>query len=423
MTPNPQLVRSIKDLDYRVTVGEVAAQAGLEINTAQAGLLALASEAGGHLQVAESGDVVYLFPRNFTSILRNKYWQLRWQETWQKIWKVLFYLIRVSFGIVLIASIVLMLLAIAVVVITVSSSSDEDDRGGSYGGGGMFVPRFWFSPDFFWWFYPDYDSRRRRQPKDKNQMSFLEAVYSFLFGDGNPNSDLEETRYVTIGQAIQNSDGAVIAEQIAPYVDEVDSDEDFMLPVLARFNGYPEVSPEGEIIYYFPELQVKASKRSKRAVPNFLQEQLWRFSQATSSQKMLAIGLGGVNIVLALVLGSLLRDYAVSYGLVGFVSSIYGVLLGYGIAFLLIPLIRNFWIQARNSKIIKRNQARESRANLLAQASNQIKQKLLFARQFAQQKVISDRDLAYSTENDLLDQNLANRDKIDAQWQQRLESE
>ena len=429
MTPNPQIVESIKKLDYRVTVGEVAANAGLEINTAQQGLLALAADAGGHLQVAESGDVVYLFPKNFPSILRNKYWRLRWQEWWAKVWKVLFYLIRVSFGIVLIASIILMIAAIAVIVIAISAGGrDEDDRGGYGGGGGMiFLPRFWIGPDFFWWFYPDYNDRRRqrRQKSSDNQMNFLEAVYSFLFGDGNPNADLEETRYATIGQVIQNNDGAVVAEQIAPYLDKIDADEDYMIPVLARFNGYPEVSPEGEIVYYFPELQVMASRRKKRAIPNYLQEQLWKFTQASSGQKIWAIGLGGVNLVLALVLGSLLQDPSVAVqlgGLVAFASSIYGVLVGYAIAFLAIPLVRYFWIQGRNQKIAVRNQARESKAKILQQAPVSLQQKLQFARQFAEQKVISDRDLAYTTEDDLLEQNIKNAEKIDAQWQQRLES-
>ena len=117
MNPNPQIVKSIEKLDYRVTVGDVAAQAGLELNLAQQGLLALASDAGGHLQVAESGDVVYLFPKNFRSILRNKYWQLRWQQWWSKVWLVLFYIIRISFGIILIASIALMLVAIVLIII------------------------------------------------------------------------------------------------------------------------------------------------------------------------------------------------------------------------------------------------------------------------------------------------------------------
>ncbi|MEO0688149.1 MAG: hypothetical protein AAFY76_24595, partial [Cyanobacteria bacterium J06649_11] len=136
MTPNPKIIKSVEKLDYRVTVGDVAAQAGLELNFAQQGLLTLASEAGGHLQVAESGDVVYLFPKNFRSILRNKYWQLRWQQTWQKIWRVLFYIIRISFGVVLVASILLMLVAIIAILIAMNSANDEregNNRG--YGGG------------------------------------------------------------------------------------------------------------------------------------------------------------------------------------------------------------------------------------------------------------------------------------------------
>lgn len=432
MTPNPQIVKSVEQLDYRVTVGDVAAQAGLELNFAQQGLLALASEAGGHLQVAESGDVVYLFPKNFRSILRNKYWQLRWQKTWEKLWRVLFYLIRISFGIILIASIVLMLVAILAIVIAMNSSSDDREGGnrgygGGFGGGFYFLPRFWLG-DIFWWFDPGYNRRRRQrrsQTSGKYQMNFLESVFSFLFGDGNPNADLEVYRWQAIGAVIQSNKGAVVGEQIAPYVDEVDRDEDYMIPVLSRFNGYPEVSPQGEIIYYFPELQVRASQKQE-PIPTggYLREKLWRFSQAQGSQITLAAGLGAVNIILALVLGTLLRDGAIAAelgGVVAFAASIQWLLLGYGALYLLIPLIRYFWIQGRNPKIIKRNQAREQRAIALKQPDSTLRQKLSYASQFASQKVISDRDIAYTTEDDLLDQNLKNADKIDRQWQRRID--
>ena len=438
MTPNPKIVKSIEKLDYRVTVGDVAAQAGLELNFAQQGLLDLASEAGGHLQVAESGDVVYLFPKNFRSILRNKYWQLRWQKTWQKIWGVLFYLIRISFGIILIASVLLMLAAIVFLWIAANSSSNER-RGGnnrSYGGGGIyFVPRFWIG-DIFWWFDPGYNRRRRqrrRQLSDRYQMNFLESVFSFLFGDGNPNADLEEHRWQAIGGVIRSNKGAVIGEQIAPYVDEVDQYEDYMLPVLSRFNGYPEVSSQGEIIYYFPELQVMASRRQTEPIlaAGYLQEKLWRFSQASGSQITLAAGLGVLNIVLALVLGTWIENgniAAIMSGQAGeefvlFVASIHWLLLGYGILYLVIPLIRYFWIQGRNPKIVKRNQSRERMAIALNQPDLSLSQKLAYAKQFAGQKVISDRDLAYTTEDDLLDQNIKNADKIDRQWQNRLDSD
>ena len=430
MTPNPKIVQSVEKLDYRVTVGDVAAQAGLELNYAQQGLLALASEAGGHLQVAESGDVVYLFPKNFRSILRNKYWQLRWQQTWQKIWRVLFYIIRISFGIVLIASIVLMLAAILVIIIAANSSSDEREGNRGYGGGyggGFFVPHFWFG-DIFLWFDPGYNRRRRlrRRQTAGYQMNFLESVFSFLFGDGNPNADLEEYRWQAIGSVIRNNKGSVIGEQIAPYVDKVDEYEDYMIPVLSRFNGYPEVSPQGDIVYYFPELQVMASRRQVEAIPakGYLQEKLWRFSQASGEQITLAAGLGFLNIILAFVLEFLLQDGQIAAqlgGVVALADSLSWFFLGYGILYLLIPLVRNFWIKGRNPKIIKRNQVREQRAIALAQPAPSLQQKLAYADRFAKQKVISDRDITYTTEDDLLDQNILNADKIDRDWQKRID--
>jgi hypothetical protein len=431
MTPDPKIVKSIEKLDYRVTVGDVAAQAGLELNFAQQGLLALASEAGGHLQVAESGDVVYLFPQNFRSILRNKYWQLRWQQTWQKIWRVLFYLIRISFGIILIASILLIAVAIILLWIAMNSTSDERDGdnrsyGGGYGGG-FFMPHFWIG-DIFWWFDPGYNRHRlqRRRQTSNYQMNFLESVFSFLFGDGNPNADLEEYRWQEIGSVIRNNRGAVIGEQIAPYIDEMDPNEDYMIPVLSRFNGYPEVSPQGDIIYYFPELQVMASRRQEStSTVSYLQEKLWRFSQANGSQITLAAGLGALNIIAAFVLNSMLRGGAISavtYGkvIVLFAASIQWFLLGYGILYLLIPLVRYFWIQGRNPKIIKRNQEREQRAIAFNQPDPSLRQKLAYASQFAKQKIIGDRDITYTTEDDFLDQNIKNVDRIDRDWQRRI---
>ncbi len=433
MTPNPKIVQSIEKLDYRVTVGDVAAQAGLELNFAQQGLLALASEAGGHLQVAESGDVVYLFPKNFQGILRNKYWRLRWQKAWSKIWRVLFYIIRISFGIILIASILLMAVAIVAIIVAANSSNDDREGGSNRGygggfGGGFFVPHFWFG-DIFWLFDPGYNRRRRQRRRQTSnyQMNFLESVFSFLFGDGNPNADLEEHRWQTIGSVIRSQRGAVAGEQIAPYVDKMDRDEDYMIPVLSRFNGYPEVSPQGEIIYYFPELQITAKDRQPAQISaaGYLEEKPWRFSQANGGQITMAAGLGVLNIVLALVLGNLLQDGTIAAqlgGIVAFVQSILVLLFGYGVLYLLVPLVRYFWIQGRNPKIIERNQSRQQRAIALNQPDRALHQKLAYASQFAQQKVISDRDLAYTTEDDLLDQNIKNADKIDRDWQDQLES-
>lgn len=441
MIPNPSVMKAVEKLNYRVTIGDVAAQSGLDIKVAERDLLELASEAGGHLQVAESGDIAYLFPRNFRGVLRNKYLRLRIQDWWNKVWEALFYIIRVSFGILLIVSIVLIFVTILVILMSMNSRNDSGGRG-SYGGGrggGIFVPWYWISPNWFYVFRPDYYRRRsyyhqqnrrrsyntRSSSGSESDMNFLEAVFSFLFGDGNPNANLEEIRWQTIGTVIRNSGGAITAEQVAPYLDDVGKDwrenEDYILPVLTRFNGRPEVSPEGQIIYHFPELQVTAkTQKNPQPVSAYLRELPWKFSQANSGQIIGAAGLGGLNLVGALVLGNLLQHSAELGGLVAFVGSIYWLLLAYGIGFLTVPLIRYFWVQWRNRQVEVRNESRQERAVALIQADEELRQKLVFAERFAAETVVDESDLAYTTEQDLTEQEYLQSGKIDEEWERRL---
>jgi len=432
MADSKTLTRVIEKLDFRVTIGDVAAEGGLSLAEAQQGVLALATDVQAHLQVSDDGEIAYVFPKNLRTILLSKSWRLRLQSAWEKIWRVLFYLIRISFGIMLILSLVLIVVAISILVIAASSSREGNDRDGGFGGGGMVVfPRIWFGPDIFWLFDFDYGRRRRTRPQGRDsKMNFLEAIFSFLFGDGNPNADLEDRRWQSIATVIRANHGVVTAEQVAPFLEDLGQGwskdlEDYMIPVLSRFNGIPEVSPEGGIVYQFPELQVMAEARETRLASRFLQEYPRRFSQASSGQIMGAIGLGGANLIGALALGSLLTNQSALVaeigGLVAFVNSIFGVLLAYGIAFLTVPLIRYFWVQRQNSKIESRNQQRQARAEMLNDPIPELQKKLAFADSLASQTVLTSSDVAYTTEKDLVEQEYENRDKIDEDWRRRLE--
>ncbi|CAN5758855.1 hypothetical protein BH23CYA1_BH23CYA1_02680 [soil metagenome] len=438
MELNKDVMQAVEALDYRVTVGDVAARAGLNIATAQQGLLTLASETQGHMQVSDTGEIAYEFPRNFQGILRNKYWQLRFRETLSKIWQVVFYIIRLSFGVMLLVSIAIIFIAIFALMIAASSQGggDRDNRRGGFGGfGGGF---FFFPSDIFWLFSPRYGRRRQaaygartapaRRPGEK--LNFFEAIFSFLFGDGNPNIDLEERRWRTIGNVISNNGGAIAAEQVAPYLDDLGEGwdkeyEDYMLPVLSRFNGQPEVSPNGEMVYYFPELQVSAVQRGKATVSAYLKEVQRKFTEASANQVMISIGLGSLNIVGALVLRNMLQNFA-AQGVAlpvaaAFAQSIFWLLLAYGVAFLTVPLVRYYWLQRQNAKIEQRNQQRAERAETLNRLGPAFQEKLAFAHQFAEQKVLREEDSVYSTETDLIEQESDRADQIDAEWRRRLE--
>jgi hypothetical protein len=430
MSLNPKVIAAIEQLNYRVTVGDVAVKSGLALQVAQQALMTLAAEAGGHLQVTETGEVAYLFSKNFRSVLQAKFLKLRLWAWWQQIWKILFYLIRISFGILLIASICIIAIAIVAIIasiLRITDSENSGDSGDDIGFGGF--PIGWIFTDWDYFFLPNpYDSHPYRSspnvaPAKKESMNFLEAVFSFLFGDGNPNHHLEERRWQEIGNVLRQHGGAVVAEQVIPFLEQPSkgqSIDDAMLAVLLRFNGQPEVSPTGEIVYHFPDLQTSVkSDRSAPAAP-FLQEFRWKFSYASFGQVLGAIGLGSANLIGAIILGKLLGGISATAGFLALVQAIYGGLLTYGIGFLAIPLGRYAWIQWQNQRIAARNQARAQRAEQLYEPSQTLTQKLTFARQFARSTLLDDLDLVYTTEKDLLEQESENQAKTNAAWKKRL---
>jgi hypothetical protein len=420
---------AIQQLNYRLTLGDLASTTGLALGEAQQHLLSLAQQAEGHLQVAESGDIVYVFPKNFQDILTQKRRQDRWEVIRNKLWQGFLYGLKLSFGILLIVSIILISLAL-IALLTMSKSNDNNSRRSDSGPGIFWIPNIWVGNPF-WSPYPSYydyygdsdDSYRYfKKQKEKPKMNFLEAVYSFLFGDGNPNSKLEEKRDQMIAATIRNQGGVIIGEQVLPFLD-VDPKspkleyEDYMLPILVKFGGQPEVSEKGNIIYRFPELQITGSKQKKVKTKPLLEENLWTFSHASSSQLFLAGSLGVLNFVLASVLFSLRSEVAIGAaqgsGILALVNPLIGFLMTYGALFLAVPLIRWFTLKKRNTKVILRNRQRELWLEQLNNPDPVLQDKLAFASEFSQQEIISEGQVIYSTDKDLIEQRDYELDRAD----------
>ena len=116
------------------------------------------------------------------------------QEEWDKIAPVLLYIVRASFGVALVISIILIFTTILVLL---SSTDKSNSR------------RIFFSSSIilgsapFNLFYYDVNNPygRNRYSSRNSSMSFLEAVFSFLLGDGDPNAGLEARRTRAIAQA------------------------------------------------------------------------------------------------------------------------------------------------------------------------------------------------------------------------------
>jgi hypothetical protein len=444
MVPDTRLLSAVETLDYRVTVGDVAAQAGLDVRLAEQELLALASQVGGHLQVADTGDIVYLFPKNIRAILRKASLSLRLKALWQRIWSALFYLIRISFGIILILSLVIVAIAVVLLLVAMSQKGNGSDQRSSrrfQQSYGRLLP-FSFHDLLIFDFYrrrtyqrPSTQRLPGRSSAPQSPLNFLEAVFSFLFGDGNPNDDLGDRRWRNIAGVIRNHGGAVTAEQLAPYLDLPPVDQqnqsthldDHMLPILQRFKGHPEVSPSGGLIYHFPALQVMAEKQGTTPVPDYLKEDPWIFSLASPAQRTWVTVLGAANLSLVVTFAvlfnqSLITELAQSgQSLVGLINAGYWIFATYAIAFLLIPTARYLWLRRANHRIEQRNHHRFEWANQLDEPEPDVQDKLAYARKFAAETVVDEDDLAYTTEMDLMTQELLNADAIDQDWQRQLQ--
>jgi hypothetical protein len=402
------LLQSIERLQYQATPGEFAVQAGLPLATVERDLQQLAIAVGGHLQVATTGEIVYKYPSNFRTILYNKSVGLQVKKYTDFAWKIAFYIIRMSFGLALLAS--LSIVVLTILIFTIATMFSDNDGGGidfgDWGSGGGGSSSSWGGT---WWYFDWGGSSTPAETsdpaeKEKKQLNFLGAVFSFLFGEANPNANLEELRWRSIGQVIRKNQGAITAEQVAPYLEEATPhSEDHILPVLVRFNGIPEVSEIGDIVYRFPDTQTIAKQRKFKHLPPYLQEKSRRFSGATSEQVGLICALGALNFAGIFFIGALLKG-AAAFGVLALVGSVYSLLAAYAVGFVTIPIVRLLWLQWTNRKVNIRNEKRRQRLTWLHSAD--ATRKLSFAEQFQVQRTLSEADMVYNTEEDLLEQEI-----------------
>jgi hypothetical protein len=394
----------------RVTAGDVASSSGIQLFDATQALTALAADTNASLEVTNDGDLVYAFPSAYKQVLQAKSFKLKTEPAIDKVKEFLSYLVRVSFGTTLVASVVIVYTTIFALLS--SQRDDRDDRRSSRGGGTMyFGPRF-YADDILWYLDPYY-YRRPYRLRAKDEMNFFEAVFSFVFGDGDPNNDFERERWALIGQTIAKNGGVVTAEQLAPFLDREGSaelsDESFVLPVLTRFQGSPEMDDSGNIFYRFPAAQVTALekkqqnrlKSSSGASTNGLaKEERWSFSLADPSQKFLSAALGVANFVGVIWLSSLMTDPQVIYRNSELVQSVGGFLPAlqvYAALFFAIPFLRNFRIGMKNKQIDQRNTLRLQSLLRLERPDEKLRRKLMEAKSKASRKFVSEADSIFSS--------------------------
>lgn len=271
---------------------------------------------------------------------------------------------------------------------------------------------------------------------EKPRVSFMANCFSFLFGDGDPNADLKDRYWTQIGLVIKRNYGVVVAEQLAPYAGDDSNTEDWMLPILVHYNGSPEVSENGNILYVFPSFTSEVSsptpsstintsgsdplrdlyrvhlnrqknlpqasaKRAQNALAKYLEERHWQFTLQDAGASLVV----GTLVVLNFV-GSY-WFYTESMTTKMFVPfhglSIF--MLIYASFFLIVPAVRFCVINCLNIGIFQRNAMRAKHANTLSAPDDKLKTRLSEASNLANELGLRESaTIVYSTETDIIEQ-------------------
>ncbi|NLJ44982.1 MAG: hypothetical protein GX430_00245 [Treponema sp.] len=308
------------------TVADLVVRTGLPKYQVETEVRAVADEYGARLRVTESGEILYSFPRGLHSRYRGLGPALKrlWKALRRGIAAAAAFLFKIWIVVMLVGYFVLFLaltLAALAASIAAQTAGSRDSRGRSRGGGGglmftgrileLFV-RIWFYGELFKSPEQRYYERERRMARAADRRPLHKAVFSFVFGDGDPNEPWAETEKKAVTAFIQANRGLISLEEFMVLTGLRPAEaEDAINRYLYEFEGSPEVTPNGTIYYFFPSLLRRKDERDRTFGGSAPLKRLIPFSSNPRKANVWFAALNGVN----LAFGSYFMVNALSRGI------------------------------------------------------------------------------------------------------------
>jgi hypothetical protein len=290
--PYRKLVEALKKRHRSLTVADAVAATALPLPLVQELLPRAADEYSARLEVTDSGEILYSFPRIFTSRYRGfKAGLTRFLEALGGAVKVAaVWFFKVWIMVMLVGYFVLfMLIALAALMVSATGrfSSNSDDRSRNKGGdfylvSGIFdlIIRIWFYSELTRsldrTYYGNYGGTRGPRPKGR---PLHQAIFSFVFGEPDPNREAESVEKKTLIAWLQQNSGLIsLPEYMALTGKPLPEAERGILAACSEFGGMPEVTGDGTIVYRFDKLLLRADKAGRDSNASAPLKRLRQFS-------------------------------------------------------------------------------------------------------------------------------------------------
>ena len=358
--PDPTLTAALRRLRGRATLGDVVAATGMPEHEAETALKGLLETFRGHLEVSDSGDLLYQFDPKLIARDREPL-GLRLRRAAWAAFKTAF---KVWTAVMLVVYFV-----VFVVLIILAMAANKDDRG--FGGGrrggfglGDFVLLHWLLGGRGWnrgsLYYGH--SHARRLPKDA-QPPFYKKVFAFIFGPEDPRpTQVQKDR--SLLRLIRARRGVLTSAELVEHTAQtIDGANEEMGRLTGAYGGDPRVSDGGEVVYAFPGLMKSAHGKVRAREPNPAWMRLEYPKKLTGNSGAANFGIGamnGFNLIAGSVIGlglgvetAVISAAALPPGLVFYGLGV--VPVAYSGLFFAIPLLRSLGLRRENRARLRRN--------------------------------------------------------------------
>jgi hypothetical protein len=310
------LVSTLKKQRGGMTIADMAAATALPLAVIRELIPRAADEYRARLEVTESGEIRYSFPRGFSSRYRSPGAVL--ERFAGKARDALARFLAAAFKVWIMVMLVgyfalflLIALAAVVFVFAASASSSNNRNGrrnsdGEIGGAYLFprlidmVFRFWFYSHLFGSGNRDRGAYSRRSRRDGDGRPLYKQIFSFVFGDGDPNAGWAEREAREVIAYLRGRKGVIaLPEFMALTGLEPIRAEREILVYCARYGGMPEATENGTVVYRFDPL-LPAARQNGVAALKPPRKAAWTFSANTSTSNAVFALINGVNLAFGL---------------------------------------------------------------------------------------------------------------------------
>jgi hypothetical protein len=304
-----QLVDVFKKRSGAATTADLVAITGLPKHQVETEVKAVSDEYGARLKVTESGEILYSFPSGMKSRYRGlgpslkRFWKAFKKgaaavASW--LFKVWIVVMLVGYFVLFLALALLALLASVAMQASGKSDSRDDRRGG--GLGGMMIAGRVFETIINIWFYSELfktdEERYYRAQKRRNKRPLHKAIFSFVFGDGDPDAGWDSVEKKAVLAFLQSNKGVMTMPEFLTITGLPTLEaEERINSYLFEFGGSPEVSEAGVIYYSFPELLRRKDKADRSFGFSVPMKRIAPFSSNPKKANFWFCAINAVNIL------------------------------------------------------------------------------------------------------------------------------